>query len=279
MDKQILPHKLSIVFKRRECLDLENQDCLDDRPPMADYPRFASGDLNIEAYSDLHHFDIKVPGEHTIDGETFDAEIQMFHTSLTAPRLSSLGVPIRADDGLDNPEYQTVLNEFQSIYDLNALQCDRRERQLQLRGSRNANTASTDQELAYLTDAIQNLTETRKLQRNPNFNPYSDYFLPTMFFFRYDGSITEPPCMDLTWWVMDEPMRISRRQLSQTKRILFSHVDANCNPTSVHNADQSVTRPIEALGEDREIQHCQTGDFRSDVSKGRPPAKRCRGFE
>lgn len=252
---------------------------------MSDYPKYASGDLNILAYSDMHYFDIKVPGEHTINGETFDAEIQMFHTSLAIPRMSSLGILVRADDGFDNVSYQTVLNEFRAVFDLHALECaqKRLRRRMSLRGARtndmNIDDVDDEENMSeeYISAAIHNITEARRLQWTlPNFDPFNDDFMTTMFFFRYDGSITEPPCRDITWWVMNKPMRISHRQLAETKRLLFSHVDSNCVATSVHNRDQSVARPIFPLGEDREIQHCDEGSFRSDVDKGRPPARECR---
>jgi carbonic anhydrase len=234
----------------------------------------------------MQHFDIKVPAEHTINGETFDAEIQMFHVSLQAPRLNSLGILIRADDGFDNAEYSVVLNEFQAEYDLHALECAQkrhRQRRMSLRGAVDDETVKTldtdeetDDEDVY-AEQIQKIKEARKLQwTTSNFNPYSEDFMTTMFFFRYDGSITEPPCRDITWWVMDKPMRISHRQLEWTKKILFSHVDSNCVATSVHNSDQSVARPIFELGEEREMQHCSDGAFRSDVDKGRPAGRQCR---
>ena len=109
------------------------------------------------------------------------------------------------------------------------------------------------------------------------FNPYSEAFMPSIFFYRYDGSMTEPPCMDITWWVMYDPMTISLGQLDQLKRILFTHVDPDCTPTSVHNADQSVARPIQPLGEDRDIELCDPKTFRSDIDKGRGPGNICRG--
>lgn len=284
-EKNILPHKLSIAFKRRPCMVLDSDACLEDSPPMIDYPKYASGPLNIQSYSDMQYFDIKVPGEHTLGGESFDAEIQMFLTSLVTSRLSSLGIPVRADDGFDNVSYQTILNEFKAEFDLHALECaqKRLRRRMSLRGARtnDMNNDNADDEESideeYLSAAIRNITDTRKLQWSlPNFDPFNDDFMTTMFFYRYDGSITEPPCRDITWWVMNEPMRISRGQLAETKRLLFSHVDSNCVATSVHNSDQSVARPIYPLGEDREIEHCDDGYFRSDVSKGRPPARECR---
>ena len=82
--------------------------------------------------------------------------------------------------------------------------------------------------------------------------------------------------MALTWWVMIEPMIISHEQLQQLKQILLTNVDGNtCQRTSVHNTNQEATRPIQPLGEDREIQKCDVGDFVSDIEKGAGAARRC----
>ena len=88
---------------------------------MADYPRYASAG---SAYSDLHHVDIKVPGEHTIEGEAFDAEMQLFHTHQTYSRLSSIGVPIRATNDGYNEEFQWILESFEVIYQQNRAACE-----------------------------------------------------------------------------------------------------------------------------------------------------------
>lgn len=47
---------------------------------MADYPKYSA---TGSEFSDLLNFDIKVPGKHTIAGETFDAKIQMLHAHIT----------------------------------------------------------------------------------------------------------------------------------------------------------------------------------------------------
>ena len=85
---QILPHKLSLVVKRRDCLNLTLAECLEDRPPQVDYPRYSSSGT---AFSDLVNFDIKVPGEHQVEGQSFDAEIQMTHLHLV--KMSARKVP------------------------------------------------------------------------------------------------------------------------------------------------------------------------------------------
>ena len=73
------------------------------------------------------------------------------------------------------------------------------------------------------------------------------------------------------------PMIISYDQLYQLKVILFTHVDPehNCEPSSVHNEDQKVTRPLFPLGDDRDIQKCGPGDFISDVEKGKGEGNKC----
>ena len=72
-----------------------------------------------------------------------------------------------------------------------------------------------------------------------------------------------------------QPMIISLTQLQQTKEILFSHVDEDCRPTSVHNSDQSVSRPLFSLGKEREIQKCGPAWFNSDIEKGHSRGRKC----
>jgi hypothetical protein len=74
---------------------------------------------------------------------------------------------------------------------------------------------------------------------------------------------------------MTDPVIISTQQLNQIKRILFTHIDEDCNPTSVHNADQSVARSIYPLGNDREIQDCAAGAFKSDFEKRGDRGRKC----
>jgi hypothetical protein len=277
-EKVILPHKLSIVAKGRPCLNvLQNGwgigECQTNQPPMVDYPRYSSA---ISDYADMHHFDIKYPSEHTIKGESFDAEIQMFHVHFHRGRFSNIGVLVRATGNGFNQEFQFILDEFQKVYDHNAEECEM-HKERKLRGTDKESLESGRQENGGSPSTFQhdrNLTLIDQIHRI-KFNPYSDAFMTTMFFYRYDGSITEPPCKDITWWVMKDPMYISFEQLNQLRNIMFTHVDRNCRKTSVHNEEQSVARPVQALG-DRVMEFCQEGDFISDVAKGRPAAKQCR---
>jgi carbonic anhydrase len=223
------------------------------------------------------NYDIKIPGEHTLEGVAFDAEIQMLHVHPgDVPRMGSIGIPVRATNETAgyNSEFQMIINQFQMLYDSHAATCARRRnlRQRQADDDDDDNNNDNDKD----DNDKEPIPDDPVVVNRPNkFDPYQPALMPTMYFYRYDGSITEPPCKDITWWVMMEPMIISHRQLDQLKMILFTHVDPeqDCRRTSVHNADQSVARPLYDRG-DREIQKCDD-EFRSDLSKGRTPGNRC----
>jgi hypothetical protein len=201
----------------------------------------------------------------------------MFHTHLNDARMSSIGIPIRATTDGFNLEFQKIIDTFQLIYDLDASQCIGSLLR-NLRGGSGGAGSNETLVLEHRNRTVHKSIRNLQADNNREFDPYHDAIMTTMFFYRYDGSITEPPCTDITWWVMNQPMLISFDQLNQIRNLLFTHVDGTCRKTSVHNVDQSVTRPIQPLGEDREIQHCKEGDFISDIAKGRNPAKRCRPY-
>jgi len=250
--KQIEPHKLSLVMDRRECRDVTLEVCSAGRPPLADYPRYSSG---LSQFSDLLNFDIKIPGEHWIEGEPFDAEIQMLHTHLDSSRVSSIGVPIRATVDGFNAEFQLILDQFQIVYDWDRAACDVK--------NSTGRRAQADESMRNVLVLDQDLN--RRLQEpEPMFNPYSEAFLTTLFFYRYDGTTTEPPCTYLTWWVMSSPMIISLEQLHQAKYLLFTHVNRDCEKTSVHNQEMSVARPLQKQADDQYVMKCKEGDFEAD---------------
>jgi Eukaryotic-type carbonic anhydrase len=289
-------------MSRRNCGDVSGDNCNDNRPPLVDYPKYTS---QYTDYADLIHYDIKVPAEHQLEGEEFDAEIQMFTLHPADARLASIGQVIRATDNGHNDDLQEILDAFQETYDDHAAACQRR--QLRQRHTVNdsnytdteVNTTTTATERRYLRFAGGNIRNLQQQQDanffvNDNhddmsapfvkqmmrpytgFNPFSEALFPTIFFYRYDGTLSEPPCTGISWFVMQEPVIISTGQLEQMKRLLFLHRDEDCQYTSVHNADQSVARPIFRNTDGEEVEECLDGSFKSDVDKGRLDANKCR---
>jgi len=272
IEKRIEPNKLRLVMNRRSCTDvIDDRFVCGNNPPLADYPKYSSVGTS---FSDLLNYDIKVPGEHWLEGESYDAEVQMLHTHLSSQRVSSIGVPVRARMDGHNDEFQAILDQFQLVYDLDVASCaaaerDRRRAASQFRTNlMNGDVADAGSE-EYSTP-LEDPDLARRLQeRPPRFDPYTNALLPTIYFYGYDGSTTEPPCYPLTWFVLSSPMIISFEQLNQIKYLLFTHVNADCERTSVHNADQSVARPLQTQDNDRFVMKCTVEDYVSDADKDR----------
>jgi hypothetical protein len=67
----------------------------------------------------------------------------------------------------------------------------------------------------------------------------------------------------VSWFVIDTPLTISKRQLEQMKKILFTNVDRiSCKSTAVHHGN-SVARPIQESG-GRQVWRCTRKDFIPD---------------
>ena len=96
-------------------------------------------------------------------------------------------------------------------------------------------------------------------------NPHHESLVPSIYFYGYDGSLTEPPCSEIvSWFVIDETMKISRNQLERMKFLLFTNVDGStCQSTSTH-FKSSVARPIQETGSKRQIWHCTSDNYFPD---------------
>lgn len=236
---------------RRVCIDMLSNECRQNGPPLIDYPTYSS---DITHFSDLMHLDIKVPGEHTLEGVSFDAEVQLFHIHPTGVRTGNLAILVRARSDGYNAEFQAVLDQFQFKYNVDQAQCAVRRR-------RREKSVGDDVEWDEQPQPMHDPELLRRLQtRPPRFNPYTAAWMTTLYYFRYDGTTTDPPCYPVTWFVMSSPMVISLEQLAQVKRLIFTYVDGDCRKTSVHSAEQSVARPLQFLG-DRKIIQCTDRDF------------------
>jgi carbonic anhydrase len=257
--KKILSNKLRLEYRRRPCADMTNSMCKEPDPPHGDFPNGFSG------FSDVMHIDVKVPSEHMLEGVRFDAEMQIFHYHPGRKRFPVQSVLIRAiDDEISpgtnntsfNAYFQSLLNQFQFVYNVNAFRCGiiRKNKKRRLTSLVNRN----------LTELINFGRKLNSVAVPSIWDPYHITLVPTIWFYRYDGSLTEPPCSEVvSWFVADQPMIISNIQLQQLKLILFTNVDLDCRKTSVHNL-QSVARPVRQSN-NRSVSHCTASNFVRDV--------------
>lgn len=254
VQKRIESNKLRLIYERRPCADLEKKECQEPDPPHADFPQGWRG------FADVTHVDFKVPSEHTIHGERFDAEMQIYHIHVPRRRVAAQSVLIRARKNGYNYYLQEALNAFQRVFNENYGLCRRR--------LRNTNTTEAPfgdyQSWAkfYTFGSFQEPWKRGYFQGGP-WDPHHIQLIPTIHFYRYDGSLTEPPCGEfVTWWVADAPMIIGLEQLEQMKQLLFLNVDENCERTSVHHK-RSVARPIQQTN-NRAVWKCSSSDFGPD---------------
>jgi carbonic anhydrase len=268
--KEIHSNKLRLLYQRRPCADLSNVDCKEPDPPYADFPNGWGG------FADALHIDIKVPGEHRLSTERFDAEMQIFHIHPGRRRLPTLAVLIRAEEAGYNYYFQEALMAFQHEYDMNTAQCairQRRERQLIskmhgiLGGGLRNDLIDFDAWAEFSTDFdrpdFEEHSEKMNRQLQSSWDPHHPMLVPSIHFYRYDGSLTEPPCGEfVSWFISDVPMIIDFKQLEQMKTILFKNYDSNCRKSSVHS-EHSVARPIRPTGR-RPVSKCTSNDFVKD---------------
>ena len=197
---------------------------------------------------DLLNIDIKIPAEHTICGRRYDGEMQyyFFHPVKQALLVVSWLFEVN-DDNPTNDHMQLLIDQFHEVYDDNNDVCS---------GGR------------------RSLKEGRKLPKDDNqkqggkkiWNPFDRDIQQTIHFWGYTGSLTEPPCSTGTLWrIMDVPVQLSTKQLSQMQTILFSNRDPNtCAFTSVHNSNMSVARPTQSQ---LRYYKCTRDDYVSDEER------------
>lgn len=265
--KEIHHNKLRLVYERRPCRDLNDVKCQEPDPPYADFPNGWGG------FADVMHIDIKVPSEHRMNSKTYEAEMQIFHLHPGRRRMPTQSVLIEARSDGYNAYFQTAIDAFYFEYQRNRDFCTlrnlRHRRVLSYVDGILGNGTSLqpdDFELSTDLDRPDYNEHAEKMERllqSRSWDPHHPALIPTIHFYRYDGSLTEPPCGEwVSWFVADKPMVIDFRQLEQLKTIIFLNFDSNCRQTSSHY-DQSVARPIRSTGR-RPVSQCTPADFGPD---------------
>jgi Eukaryotic-type carbonic anhydrase len=243
--------------------------CQEPDPPQADFPSGWSG------MSDAMHVDIKVPGEHLIMGERFDAEMQVYYLHPLTKRMPTVAIMIRAQENGYNYYFQEAIDAFNIDFQQNQARCAayqrRKRRRLDMFEKMigyNNTSGSRQWQVQYSTEydspayRLKVSDSARKLQ-DDIWDPLSNMTMPTLYFYRYDGSTTEPPCGEwVSWFVADKPMVISFQQLEDLKKMIFLNVDETCQLTSTQFG-HSVARTVQETA-DRPVWQCTQKNFGPD---------------
>jgi len=146
---------------------------------------------------EVDHLQFHCPSEHTIDGKTFDCELQVTHSDRDSGKMLIMAIFYTADGLNSNPLISKMgLPSFAPAY-------------------------SSSPPLA-VVGGLNLANEFTGLIRAG--------------FFRYDGSLTEPPCTEgVTWFLLGTPLKMTRQQLESFKLLPGFNSPANNRPVQLMN--------------------------------------------
>jgi len=122
-------------------------------------------------------------------------------------------------------------------------------------------TESQDRQNSYQRNLQQNSTNPVGSIRKKF--PYDLW--PSIYYYRYQGSMTYPPCSkNVQWRIFDIPMRISRRQYKQLARLLESYVDESTGKSaSVLSSNGENMSPLYPINSKKQnVTHCTYKQYR-----------------
>lgn len=240
--KQILPNKLRVVMARRVGDEPD--------PPHTDFSGIGYRSL------DMLNIDIKFPSEHTLCGRIYNGEMQYFFFHPVRRVLIGIAWLFDAQEfNATNDHMQLLIDEFQHIYDANEDACSYNET------STVQNHTVAQNDTIDPKDLVESILFNRKLKKSKPWDPFHVDIQKTIHFFGYAGSLTEPPCTQVLWRVMDVPVKISVDQLYQMQNILFNNRhNETCTYTSNH-FNGRVARPV---SDTLRYYKCTRSDYVSD---------------
>jgi len=231
----------------------------------------------------IHHFEIHLRSEHVLDGRRFDGEIQQYHLGQEDQKreLATVSILLDASGLEDNAKLQEYIDRWEIAAEQEVANCPS-QRKLRGNGDKKdyfyswttAEYNTTGLAASALEDE-EHVDSVRSLEQvDEDGWPLSSYaprrkmfpydIWPTIYHYRYRGSITSPPCSEIvSWRVMDEPLVISRRQYKTLARLLNTHVNPDtCKVENRTSPTGENFRPLQEFNQERqEVVHCTSEDF------------------
>lgn len=173
-------------------------------------------------------FHIHTNSEHTINGESFAAELHIVHKQTNADRYAVVGMMIDVNNVDNHDAFEQLLTGWEAEAKVVSDACG---------GACSARRLFED------TEESQN---NRKLA---GFDAYK--LVPKgATFYHYDGGLTTPPCSEVVWWnLADIPVSISVRQYQRLTHLIFGYIDPEtCQKATVASPGGSTSRPVQPLG-------------------------------
>ena len=173
------------------------------------------GNNGIEA----SHMEVAVPGLHKLteeDGSVkkYDAEYIIYYPWANKGRIVAISVLIDAVSGAqDNVMFQQLIDGWSDVTSCShSFRMDlQRDRRLQ---------GEVEDRDEFEVDILNHSTQQRKLQLC-DFDIFHKSLVPSIYYYSYFGTLSEPPCTsNVNWKVIEKPMIISASQLQQMNALL-----------------------------------------------------------
>ena len=286
VEKQILPSKLRLHYPREYFMDPdlpfgEQRGEWGDRNkfvPSADLPKRWGYQLPVT------HIDLKIPSEHFLEGKQYELEYQIYLMQMRDDPYKGRGVGAVSvlfdidPNEEDNEKMEELIQAFEKVWNKDKMECEDFQRKQRRLDAKLFDEVTGDREEATFQPKLR---AARQLaEEDQVWDPWHKSILRSIWFFGYEGSLTEPPCSEFVEWrIIREPAYISTRQLYRLKNILFNHVDSECRRTSVHSEENGVARPLQSLNNDLYTGHnlfeCTCLDFLSDTQRKEQQQSKC----
>ena len=231
--------------------------------------------------------EVHARAEHVVGGKHYDAEIQMVHggTGDYTGQLMTISLLVDATSLEDDVEFEWLLQQWQEVSRREASACSNRQRNLQNDLSEyqaNLDISSSPQSSYDNIQLNNNKTNVaRNLQygaspcRTDQFGRGCEPYGPrrrmfpynlwqSIWYYGYYGSLTAPPCSGIVEWrILDEPLKISKRQYKILTSLLTQSRNENCELDTATDHKGENRRPIQ-VGANPSMQgvfHCTPNDF------------------
>jgi hypothetical protein len=213
----------------------------------------------------LRYTDVTIPSQHTIDKKRYSAEIILSHTYSNINKTDKLigNVAILVDVGTEADFYgffELYLQRWEAAAAQVAVNCNQR------RGL-GRNVVKPDRDLAAVpVDSYQWLNLTYYKGR---YHPYMFYHdTGTEYYFRYEGSVIEPPCLEYVHWrVLRLPVKISLSQFERLNALFQNRLNpSTCQKQTAGrsvNGTIDVHRPLQTATSAHELVYCECANWHS----------------
>ena len=207
------------------------------------------GNNGIEAA----YMEVSVPSLHQLtkdDGtvQKYDAEYTIYYPWANKGRIVAISVLIDAVSGAqDNVMFQRLIDGWSEV---NSCSHSFRQRDRILQDGVEDRGAS-----------LNHATEQRKLQCD--FDIFHKSLVPSIYYYSYYGTLSEPPCTSNTnWKVIEKPMIVSVAQLQQMNALLSQ---GPCKDDEFADDLKGRVRAVQADA-GRAIEQCNTRNYWLDCN-------------